>query len=80
ETWKALGFRPARPLRYRYSYLPSESGCGIGDDGTHMEVIFRAEGDLDGDGVMSRFERRSVPTSGGVLEPLEELHIDRRVE
>lgn len=78
-TWDALGFQPDRPLRYSYSFLPAQSGCSL-EDGDETLVVFRAEGDLDGDGVRSTFERRAIAGDDGVLRPVGELHIQRRVE
>jgi len=83
DTWKALGFQPDRAIRYSYRYMPSEAGCDLGGEGKDGPVTFRAEGDLEGDGVRSRFERQAVPTLDGTLEPLEGLeglHVHQRVE
>lgn len=43
----AIGFAPAEPLYYRYQVTPTADGA-----------VLVAEGDLDGDGVFSRFELR----------------------
>lgn len=43
----AIGFLPAEPLYYRYQVTPTADGA-----------MLVAEGDLDGDGVFSRFELR----------------------
>jgi hypothetical protein len=43
-----LGYEPYGPLYYQYSIVDEGAGG----------VVIRAEGDLDGDGVRSRFERR----------------------
>lgn len=74
-TWQALGFQPDRPTRYSYRVLPDRTGCDLSEVG----VWFRAEGDLDGDGVRSVFERRSE-VDGGVLTPVGALLVHRRVE
>jgi type II secretory pathway pseudopilin PulG len=79
ETWEALGFQPDRPVRYSYSFLPSRHGCDLVGDGEGGSVAFRAEGDLDGDGVRSVFERRATIDGAG-LKPAGTLHIHRRVE
>lgn len=79
ETWEALGFQPNRPVRYSYSYVPSHHGCELVGDQVLRSVSFRAEGDLDGDGVRSVFERRATIDGTG-LKPAEALHIYRRVE
>ena len=79
ESWSALGFQPDRPIRYSYSYRPDENGCDLeGSKGAGL-VSFRAEGDLDGDGVRSTFERRATLESG-VLEPEGVLHVHQRIE
>jgi len=79
ESWEALGFQPDRPVRYSYSYVPSHHGCELVGDQVLRSVSFRAEGDLDGDGVRSVFERRATIDGTG-LKPAEALHIYRRVE
>ena len=50
QTWQALKFGLADPHYYCYTYVTSGSGAG---------ALFtaRAEGDLDGDGTTSLFER-----------------------
>ena len=74
-TWKALDFQPDRPTRYSYRVVPDRAGCDLSGVG----VWFRAEGDLDGDGVRSVFERRSEVEAGG-LTPVGVLRVHRRVE
>ncbi len=80
DTWRALGFQPDRPIRYSYRYLPSEHGCNLGGEGKDAPVTFRAEGDLEGDGVRSRFERQARPTLDGTLQPIGGLQVHQRVE
>ncbi|MCX7808953.1 MAG: hypothetical protein N2515_10115, partial [Deltaproteobacteria bacterium] len=29
ETWEALGFNPTRPIRFRLSFIPTQSGCDL---------------------------------------------------
>lgn len=77
DTWRALGFTPAVPLRYRYTFAPSSSGCDLPSGAS---LILRAEGDLDGDGVYSRFERRALLNTDGSLTPEPVLHIQDRIE
>lgn len=79
-TWKALEFQPDRGIRYSYRYMPSQVGCNLGGEGKGGPVTFRAEGDLEGDGVRSRFERQATPTLDGTLQPIERLHVHQRVE
>lgn len=45
-SWKAIGFAPSGPVYYSYQFVTAA-------DGKSVEVI--AEGDLDGDGVRSRY-------------------------
>ena len=78
-TWGALGFQPDRPVRYSYSYAPSRHGCSLNDEESLGEIIFRAEGDLDGDLVRSIFERRATLEGDG-LKPAELLHVHKRTE
>lgn len=79
ETWKALGFQPDRPVRYSYSFTPSEHGCGLVGPEEMGTVSFRALGDLDGDGVQSTFERRARIGPQG-WEPADILHVHQRIE
>lgn len=83
ETWKALGFAPVSPLRYRYTYTPAVWGCEHGSgwsSSSPLQVRFRAEGDLDGDGMYSHFERRAQILPGGELRAEPVLHVEDRVE
>jgi type II secretory pathway pseudopilin PulG len=78
-TWTGLGFQPERPIRYSYSYTPSRAGCDRSGRDDLGSVTFRAEGDLDGDGVRSVFERRAILDATG-LQPADALHVHQRVE
>ena len=80
ESWEALGFQPSHPIRYSYQYIPADTGCNLGGEGKDGPITFRAEGDLDGDGVPSRLERQMQPTLEGTLEPIEWPHVFQRVE
>ena len=80
-TWRAIGYEPSRPIRYSYSLLPAEAGCGgaLGHPRKPIVLTLRAEGDLDGDGVLSRFERNAVMRDGQlVLDPV--LVVSERIE
>jgi type II secretory pathway pseudopilin PulG len=79
-TWQALGFAPTAALRFRYSVIPSEPGCAAPSGGRAGALILRAEGDLDGDGNYSRFERRAQIDAAGELRAEPVLHIEDRVE
>lgn len=78
-TWQALGFSPAEPTRYRYSVLPVETGCGVVARGDAHVIDLVAEGDLDDDQVLSRFERRAT-TQDGELVPAGVLVVTQRNE
>ena len=78
-SWKALDFQPGRPVRYSYSYTPSGDGCDLASGDDLASVSFRAEGDLDGDGVRSTFERRATLEADG-LKPADALRIHQRIE
>jgi type II secretory pathway pseudopilin PulG len=79
ETWRALGFAPQAALRYRYTFLPASSGC-LREPPRDLTLTLRAEGDLDGDGNYSSFERRARVEAHGVLTPDQVLHIVDRIE
>ncbi|MDQ3035274.1 MAG: hypothetical protein M3Y87_22915 [Myxococcota bacterium] len=81
ETWTALGFAPERPVRFSYAFEPTTHGCGLRSPAGTYLVTFRAEGDLDGDGERSIFERRAAANpETGELEPLGILYVRDRVE
>lgn len=79
ETWAALAFEPERRLRFSYEYAPSRAGCGLSDLDEPFVVVFRARGDLDGDGVTSTFERRATVDQQGLHES-EALLVHQRTE
>lgn len=78
-SWEALGFQPDRPIRYSYTYAPSEHGCGLGGHASSATITFRAEGDLDADLVRSIFERRATIV-GDTWKPADLLHVHKRIE
>lgn len=81
STWRVLSFRSERPLRFSYSFVPVESGCDLRTPERTYIVSYRAEGDLDGDGARSLFERRDATSSTeDVLEPVGILFVRDRVE
>ena len=81
QTWHALGFAPANPVRYRYSFVPALPGCSRAAElpvGAPL-LTLRAEGDLDADGTLSRFERTARDRDGDlVLDEL--LVVEDRIE
>lgn len=56
DTWKALDYQPLGPVRFSYSFVPERADCDRKANG--VVAVLRAEGDLDGDGNRSLFERR----------------------
>lgn len=79
-TWQALDFAPSIPVRYSYTFEPTASGCGLrSPEGTYL-LTLRAEGELDGDGERSVFERRARANDQGELEPSDILYVRDRVE
>jgi type IV pilus assembly protein PilA len=80
-SWRALGYEPQGPIRYRYSLLVARPGCGphAADSRADPVVRLRAEGDLDADAALSRFELAASARDGAlVLDPL--LVVRDRVE
>lgn len=81
QTWTALGFAPTRDVRFSYLFEPVTHGCGLRSPGGTYLVTFRAEGDLDGDGERSVFERRAAANpETGELEPVGILYVRDRIE
>jgi hypothetical protein len=80
-TWTSLVFAPSRPVRFAYQFEPVAHGCDLrSPEGTFL-VTFRAQGDLDGDGERSIFERRAAAAPAtGDLEPVGILYVRDRVE
>lgn len=70
-TWTAIGYELDEPIRYRYSLIPSTPGCAGSERPEGTSLVLRAEGDLDGDGVLSLFERTlRIVSDELVPEPL----------
>lgn len=78
-TWSALGFSPVDPTRFTYTLTPTVAGCGITAGGRAHVLVLTAEGDLDGDGVRSHFERRAT-VRGDELVPTGVLLVSGRTE
>ena len=79
-TWRALGFVPGRPTRFQYTFAPARTGCGIEAPPGQPVLVMRAEGDLDGDGARSTFERRAGISRTGELVPVDILYVVDRIE
>jgi len=77
----AIGFAITDPVRFSYTMTPTVSGCDLhSPEGTYL-VTYRAEGDLDGDGERSLFERRDRAVEGeDRLEPVGILYVRDRTE
>ncbi len=80
ETFQALGWAPQHGLRYRYSFLPVKDGCDLLPQAGRALVTLRAEGDLDGDGKLSLFERQATANEEGELVPTGVLRVRDRTE
>lgn len=81
NSWRALGQIDTPMLRYSYQVVVAEPGCGPRAAPAFPAVIFRAAGDLDGDGVRSALERSAAISSDQqALMPLIPLRIIDRVE
>jgi type II secretory pathway pseudopilin PulG len=80
ETFEALGWTPTRGLRYRYSFLPVKDGCDLLPQNDRALLTLRAEGDLDGDGKLSLFERHASANEDGELIPIGVLRVRNRTE
>jgi hypothetical protein len=78
-TWRALGFEPEAPVRYRYSFAPDASGCELWRRVPLPTVHLRAEGDLDSDGTRSLFEH-TLRIADGQLAPDPLLFTQDRTE
>ena len=80
-TWRVLSFRSDRPLRFSYRFQPAQAGCDLRTPEDTYLVTYSAEGDLDGDGVRSLFERRDATSStDDALVPVGLLYVRDRVE
>ena len=76
---QAFEFVPSEPTRFRYTFTTSASGCALPERSETTHFVLMAEGDLDADGVFSRFLRRgSIDRQGLHIDPL--LVVQRRIE
>jgi type II secretory pathway pseudopilin PulG len=80
ETWRALGYQPEGPIRYRYTFIPERAECGQAPAGGRTVLLLRAEADLDGDGQLSLYERRATIDADGQLVPVGALYVQDRME
>jgi len=78
-SFQALGFSPDRPLYFSYEVTPTLAGCGL--EGEGPQLLLRAYGDLDGDGLESTFERASsIDPESLTLVPDGALQVRNRTE
>lgn len=81
ETWGVLEFESPRALRYSYQFEPVDAACDLRSPERTFLVTYRAEGDLDGDGARSLFERRDAASNTeDVLVPIGILYERDRQE
>jgi hypothetical protein len=79
-TWRALDYQPEGRIRYRYTFLSAQAGCDVeGGDGRTV-LLLRAEGDLNGNDELSRYERRATVSEDGLLVPVGVLYVQDRME
>ena len=80
ETWRELGQTEGQ-LRYSYEIDVAQPGCAPRGVPADPAVVFRASGDLDGDGVHSLLERSaSLSHDQRALLPDIPLRITQRTE
>lgn len=73
-AWNALDFAVRDPMRYSYSFINASNGTGV-----NAFAIMQAQGDLDGDGNPSTFQRSCT----GVLEGVQGgsgMYVDNELE
>lgn len=79
-TWRALGFQPALPGRFRYTVQSSVARCDVRPPPGELMVRVVAEADLDGDGTLSRFTRQFLMGDDGALTEERLLRVVNRTE
>jgi len=77
STWIALDFQVGDPLYYIYEFGDSAAACGVVGAGAFTA---RAQGDLDGDGESSMFERAAAANAQAEIEGSKGLYIERETE
>lgn len=76
-TWVALDFQVADPLYYIYTFGNSVNACNVLN---RAAFTARAEGNLDGDGVSSMFERAAFANTQAEIEGSNGLYILNETE
>jgi type II secretory pathway pseudopilin PulG len=80
ESWSALG-KTSGHLRYSYEISVADPGCAPRAAPHYPAVVFRAHGDLDGDGQRSLLERSAaISQDQSSLVPIVPLSIVDRIE
>jgi type IV pilus assembly protein PilA len=73
ETWQALAFAMAGPHYYAFEY----ASMGVG---ANAQFTARALGDLDGDGLLSTFERAGRLNANHDMEGSSGIYFERELE
>jgi type IV pilus assembly protein PilA len=74
-TWQCLKFSMSQPQYYMYQYTSNATPT---DPGNTMNVL--ANGDLDGDGTLSTFQRNGAITGTKELKMATQVQIDEEYE
>jgi type IV pilus assembly protein PilA len=77
STWIALDFQVGDPIYYQYTFADSPGGCG---NSNKDAFTARAEGDLDGDGSTSLFERAARANQQAEIEGSKGLYVEAETE
>ena len=77
STWIALDFQVGDPFYYQYCYDRAASACGVTDQDAFTA---RAQGDLDGDGQTSIFERAAYANAAAEIEGSKGIYVERETE
>ena len=75
-TWAQLDFQIGDPFYYQYTFVGANM-CGLTGAAAFTA---RAEGDLDGDGMTSLFERAALANANAEIEGSKGLYIDAETE
>ncbi|MEX1362049.1 MAG: hypothetical protein AB1Z98_02935 [Nannocystaceae bacterium] len=77
--WKALDFRIYGDVEHFYRYALEWHTIDSGSE-SRCEILVTATGDLDGDGVQSRFQRSTTPFSVDASGQPQYIKIDNELE
>lgn len=80
QTWRAIGFRPVEPIRFRYTLSALQPGCQKAGKPMSPLLTYTAEGDLDGDTRYSLFRLVGGASAQGELVRLGALYTHNRTE